>query len=433
MAFLLQLPSGLLHLRLGPYVYFRDGLMLIFAASATLWLVVRGEMGRTGYLVSAVGFFAFLFAGYLIHPTEWVNAGIILKTCLLWVSAALLARMIHSGGQEKKMKGSKWEAALVLALMIYGLLEVFIGGLELRSGNYFLDLGQQDVTALGVRLGRGETILGALRVRGLQRVVFTYANLISTFCLIAFVVALYSRVRIARYACAALGGVFLLMVIFSGGRSAMMGLIPALFVLGMVRLRVLSARVLAAGVAMIFLISIYISNVGIGELVKTLEAILPEEYAFSDSRSSFDRDHAWLTHWRELRNAPIRYLIGTSIRAWNLPAASSELTYMDNLGLWFLMYTGALGIGAIAFSIADGFRDDNRDARPAYWALFAGSCVFIVTEGIARESLMFPGAMLLFYSVGCLQAPWIRPAESGRPLGLSASRGRELALGGARW
>lgn len=224
---LLYLPSGLMHFVFGSAVYFRDGLLFLHVAACLHWLARNRELrafARRDWMLIVPALFvlpAFADGGSRIEALTFVKWGI------LWMDWIILGRLASSvPGFTTTVK--------VLAIITVVLLLADLGsGLYERATHSFVIAGEADErTAFGVEVDREHQIGDQLRVKGLQRDVFSFANLMGMGSVLGLLIFINAKRPALRLPALVWSIAFAAMLIASGGRSAFFGVLACCLLTG---------------------------------------------------------------------------------------------------------------------------------------------------------------------------------------------------------
>jgi hypothetical protein len=395
-AALLYFPSGLLHGVLGAVVYLRDMLLLTHLGISIYWLSKQRQLNWV-----AKHSWVILVTPVLLIPAVLTSSFTLeaLRTCkwsLCWLDWIVLGHQLRLN----KEWGQWLKLLCVITLVMMGI-ELVAGVIEWRTGNYLISTSWGERTALGVMRGNDQMLDGRIRIRGLQRDVFSFANLMGMNAVLgmaAFTIFREQRIKLAALGWTALFG---LMMSVSGGRSALFGAFAAaLYAAWLVAWPVAARRYARRYIVGWIVIAIALSCIGVGKFTDFVgNTVLGGSYV-GDSESAYMRDQYWVKMRKDFVSKPLILVTGGPIGSIVDHRIDVMFHWADNQLLWNLYHLGIAGALATMFFfykvLEDEPREQDRMARQAL-ILFL---VFVVGEGIARESMTFMGCLPLFILCG---------------------------------
>jgi hypothetical protein len=394
---LLYVPSGLMHVLLGKGVYARDVLLGIHLCACIYWLNRTRRLeafARRSWLLLIPGFF---LLPAIFNDNYTVEAVTFLKWTVFW-----LDWIIMGGLALEVIKG--WNTAIIILVAITALLlvaDLAAGTYERVADTYIFDT-RGEKSSFGVEEGRETKLAHHMRVKGLQRDVFSYANLMAASCVGGLLVFVSFEPFAARIASLAWTGMFGIGMFLSGGRSAFFGVFGA----GMVAVGLVSVpgiiRRHASRVVLVWLLTaLTISLTGIGTLSESIGSSVMSGSHIGNSNSAYERDANWTGIIDAIENNPVVLVSGGPLASLLDPKVDAIYHWADNQYLWLVYHSGVVGLGAMCLYFAyilkltpAGDRKWLHDGLVLY-------LLFVMGEAMARESLTFIGCMPLFLFCGC--------------------------------
>ncbi len=393
---LVHLPNGAMHLYFGRFLRIRD-FILIIAAGVSFFAIARSSRRLTYDVLTFSLFGIGLLLVMLLNLFEVGSFGVIFRqsgVLAKWILLYVVAMGAGALSFELYQSWRPWFSAAVAILGLYIFGEALIGYFERYSGAFFLDFTGLLVTEFGSEVAKTDTLAieNLIRVRGLQRSVFAFSNLIAVGAIFSAWISIQRRQGIWLRVGAVSATIGFTSVTFvSGGRSALLGLF-GVFAIAAIYFFVRKGWKVTFHnfcVTLLVLVSIGISVFGIAESVSfAVTSLGLGDLGLLDSKSSFARDSVWLVRWDLLLQEPLSLFLGlrvVDIGKFHLYAVA------DNLGLWVLSNFGGVGVLGIILFFS---RSNLQQFRRLDLLLFALT-TFILVEGFARESIFFPG--MLFY------------------------------------
>ncbi len=171
---LLYLPSGMLHAIVGSLVYVRDLLLGLHLIASIVWLSRIRQLRWV-----AENSWVILISPVLLIPAVFDRSFTMeaLRTCkwslcwLDWFFLGFFLRMNRDWG--------RWFQLLVAVTLGELVVELLAGAIEWATGHYLFPTVWGERTSFGVLVGNDQVLSSELRVRGLQRDVFSFANLMA--------------------------------------------------------------------------------------------------------------------------------------------------------------------------------------------------------------------------------------------------------------
>ena len=416
---LLYFPSGLLHEWLGSLVYTRDVLLILHLAGT---LIFFGKSGRfrsfikNSWLLLLVPLFmlpAIFKSDYTIEALTWW------KWAAMWLDWILLGRLLAS---QRSFTGPMWFLAGLTVFLLAA--DAAAGCYELKTNKLLFPM-RGEVSPLGVRLGKDLHLEHHLRLKGLQRDVFSFANLMGLGCVLALCIFIGFKNALWRFPALVISGMFAVVLFLSGGRSAMIGifgagLLAGVFMLDHKRVRRYTPQIAAVWLCFAFAVSLF----GIGEITEAVGSSVIEGYV-GNSKSAYARDQNWGNILVAIGHVPIVLFTGGPLGSFIDSKVATIYHWADNNYLWLVYHTSVIGLlGVVAY-----FRKvlTYRVSSSREWArdcclLFL---IFVMSESIAREALSFIGCMPLFVACGFITDSRLRSLppkseqRSGRHVAIS--------------
>jgi hypothetical protein len=393
---LLYFPSGLLHGVLGAVVYVRDLLLGAHLLASLYWL------GRKGSLPSVTRYsWVFLITPVLLIPGVMDHNYTMeaLRTCkwsvcwLDWIVLGHLLRMNRHWGNWCRVLGA-------VTLLLMGT-ELVAGFIEWQTGSYLFPTTWGEKTAFGVSRGYDQLLDGQMRIHGLQRDVFSFANVMGMNAVVGMACLTIFRQPGIRLGAIVWTCAFGLMMVVSGGRSALFGAFAAAVYLAYLLLAPVSAAKNTRRYVLAWLIiAVVLSVVGVGKFTDFVgNQILAGSYV-GDSESAYMRDAYWVKLRGDVVSQPMILLIGGPWTSLFDSKTAVMFHWADNQYLWNLYHIGAGGTLAVMFFFYQVIELEPRESERATRKALILFLVFVAGEGIARESLTFIGCLPLFLLCG---------------------------------
>ncbi len=397
---LFYFPSGLLHAALGSGVYFRDVLLLLHLIAGVVWLV------RSRELAGVVRFHWLLFVPALFILPAFVNGGARVEALTFVKWSALWADWIIIGMAGRSISGFTAGIKILLGITLLLLVADLAAGAYERSTHNFVISGEGDErTAFGVEADREHQIGDQLRVKGLQRDVFSFANLMGVSSVMGVLCFLNARNPALRVAALFWAITFAGMLAMSGGRSALFGVLGVILAASSALMAPLWTRRFYGRVVLGWLlICVAISSIGIGRLAELVGGSIFHGSAVGSSTSAFMRDDAWSGILDSIGRVPIVLIFGAPLSALFDPKVEPFYHWADNEYFWLLYHVSFLGFAAVLWyfrrALASGLPGSPTWMQDA----LVLSLLYVMGEAMARESLTFIGCLPLFVVVGYCEA-----------------------------
>jgi hypothetical protein len=397
----LFLPSGVLHYYLGPYVYIRDGLVFLHFILACGFLTATRQISQ----IIKTYFWLVLFAGVFLpllnseDRNNLYNGIVALKWVVLWLDHAVLGYIIFHHFRCRQIV--RW---LVIILATYILFEALAGLYELRSGSYIFNVEPDAESAFGNMLMRSDTLEGVIRVRGFQRAIFQFANLMGVGVVLSGIIFTSASGRIGKGLTVPFAVLCLGMLVFGGGRSSIFGTATAVAVFGILhfskRRLVWSKGLVLVGIPLGLLSLIF----GMSSLSKTLsDHIFPGLY-FMGTESAFMRQENWMDIMGNIRSNPQILLVGAPWANMFDRTVPPFQVGVDNMYLWILYHGGVLALIFWILLFWQFARDDDYARSKTEFVVCISFMAFLLSEGFVRESFFFPSSLCFFFVSGMLVA-----------------------------
>ena len=398
---LLYLPSGLMHFLFGSGVYVRDGLLFLHFAACLYWLGRNRELPTFARRASILLVPAFFILPALFDGGARVEATTFLKWEVLWMDWIVLGRLAgFLPGFTPTVK--------VLIFFTVALLLADLGtGLYERSTNSFVITAEADSrTAFGVQVDREQHMGDArtgdqLRVKGLQRDVFSFANLMGMGTVLGLLLFITAKRPVWRLPALVWTGAFAMMLMSSGGRSAFFGVFASCLVTASLLFAPdWTRRHYGRIVLGWLLVCLTISFVGVGRLSEAVGGSVFKDSNVGNAMSAYARDNNWAGILDTISRVPVVLIFGSSFSTLIDPKVDIFYHWADNQYLWLLYHTSVLGFVAVAWFFLTAILARTDGERP--WARDAAILflLFVMGEAIARESMTFIGVMPLFVALG---------------------------------
>jgi hypothetical protein len=393
---LLYFPSGLLHGVMGVVVYLRDLLLAVHLLASLYWL---GKKGHLKWV--AQHSWVFLITPALLIPAVMDHNYTMeaLRTCkwsfcwLDWIVLGHLLRMNTHWGQ--------WLKLLAVVTVLMMCTELVAGVIEWQTGSYLFPTTWGETTAFGVMRGNDQVLEGKMRIHGLQRDVFSFANVMGMNA-----VAGMACLTVFRNSALGLGGIlwacaFGFMMVVSGGRSALFGAFAAGVYAAWLLLAPVSAAKNARRYALAWLlIAVALSLIGVGKFTDFVgDQFLGGSYV-GDSDSAYMRDSYWVKMRQDFIAQPLILVIGGPFVSLLDSKTDVMFHWADNQLLWNLYHTGIIGSVAVIFFFYQILEHEPRESERLTRNVLILFLVFVAGEGIARESMTFIGCLPLFVLCG---------------------------------
>ena len=292
------------------------------------------------------------------------------------------------------------------------------------------DLGE--TTAFGVMRGNDQLLEGKLRIHGLQRDVFSFANVMGMNAvagMACFTVFRQPGVRLgsALWACA-----FGFMMVVSGGRSALFGAFAAAVYAGYLLLAPASAAKNGRRYVVAWLvIAVVLSLIGVGKFTDFVGEQFLGGAHIGDSDSAYMRDNYWVKMRGDFIGQPLILLLGGPLVSLLDSKTDVMFHWADNQLLWNLYHIGIFGSLAFIYFFYKTLEHEPRETERLTRQVLILFLVFVVGEGIARESMTFIGCLPLFVLCG-YDSAGEAVGRRGAPAGNRVRLARVAAEGGPK-
>lgn len=396
---LFYIPNGVMHLYLGRLVYARE-LLLLMHLGATLHCLHRA--GHLPILRRSI-LPLFIFGAFLLplttDSTTQRDFLVICKWVLLWTDAILTGYLVFL-----QRRFVKTVAAIGTVALSLFALDGVIGLYELRTNSFVFAVQKEEETEAGVQVARSQQLAGVVRVQGMQRDVFSFAN----FMGVAFVTCLTVLARQRRWwlrAGAAIGVLgFCYVGFYSGGRSALLGMALALALFGIQMLsppflvrhgrKIMASAVVFGGV---------ICFIGLAELLQSVIALVSDDSRVFNLASTYDRDAVWTERLDLMRTLPLSFALGMPTAKWMVGDAL-PVQFTDNQVLWIVFHTGVGGLALMLTYFYRLARPQTCEQHPTAYPALMFYMALLFGEGIARDTLFMFSAVPVFLLNGYFSA-----------------------------
>jgi hypothetical protein len=401
---LLYFPSGFLHSMIGAGVYLRDLLLGVHLAASIIWLTRRHEMGWVAQHSWVILITPVLLIPAVIDHDFTVEA---LRTCkwsLCWLDWILLGHFLRLN----RNWGRWWQILLTITAGEM-VLEWLAGMIEWQSGKVLISSVWDERTAFGVLRGNVQYLQGQMRIRGLQRDVFSFSNLMAMNTVVGMALLVFTRKPIVRIGAAIWIPAFAGMMIVSGGRSSLFGAFAAAVYTTVLLLWPAVARRWSRWYVLAWVvIALVLSCIGVGKFTDAVGGMMFGKSYVGDSESAFMRDAFWVKMFAEFGRQPLILVFGGPFAKFFDGKIDTMFHWADNQLLWNLYHTGLVGALATALFFYKILEPEPRaEEWPLRHALVLFLC-FVIGEGIARESMTFMGCLPLFVLCGYSTASEMR-------------------------
>jgi hypothetical protein len=149
---------------------------------------------------------------------------------------------------------------------------------------------------------------------------------------------------------------------------------------------------------------VVISFSGVGSLSELIGGAVFGKSHIGDSQSAYMRDENWTNILTAFDQAPIILVTGGPVASLIDSNIAPMFHWADNQFLWDAYHLGIAGSLAIVFYLYRAVRAGVRSGRTHALDVLVICMLFVIGEGIARESLTFMGCMPLFVACGYVTA-----------------------------
>ncbi len=421
---LLYLPSGFLHTLFGPITYVRDLLLALHLAVSILWLARIHQLRWCAQHSWVILVIPIVLIPALLNRDFTVEALRFFKWSLSWLDWILLGHFLRLN----KDWGSwfKWMVAITGGEL---LAELVAGLVEWQTGKYLFPTAWGERTALGVLRGNDQLLEGRMRIRGLQRDVFSFSNLMAMSAVAGMVFLIITRTLTGRIAAAFWIAAFGAMMVISGGRSALFGAFAAAgYAVAALARPAWAERFSRWYVLAWVAITLTLSFVGVGKFTDVVGRLVFGGSHVGDSESAYMRDDAWAKMRGEFRDEPMILVGGAPFASILERKIDTMFHWADNQFLWNLYHTGLLGSLAIFIFFHQVLAPQPRSEDwPMRHALVLFLCS-VIGEGIARESMTFMGSLPLFILCGYASASEMRNRQRAAAAGQIVRRPERIIV-----
>ena len=402
---LLNLPSGFLHHTLGGIVYIRELAFAIHIIASLVWLARRGQLEWMLQHAWVILIVPIMLAPAVMDPAYRFEA---LRTCkwsIYWIDWIMLGhflRLNKNWGQWLKV---------FLALTSLELACEWLAGIwEWHAGDYLFKTTWGERTTFGVLKGNDQVLDNQMRIRGLQRDVFSFSNLMAMSTVGGLALLTLAKNTAQRMASLAWTLAFGAMVFISGGRSAIFGVIAAMGYALLCVIQPANARKFAVSyIGFCVATACVLSMTGVGKFTDFVSDTILRGSHVGDSTSAHMRDDFWVQMWQSFAHSPLILFLGGPFTSLLDRKVAVMFHWADNQLLWNLYHTGLAGFMAVLLYfykvIAPAPNKEDWMTRRALVLFLA----FVIGEGIARESMTFIGCLPLFILCGHYNASqWLQ-------------------------
>jgi hypothetical protein len=380
------LPSGLLHIVLGKYVYSRDILLII----TTCFLMVRYRQRlRTRYRLPIICLGLLMCLTIPLLFTNSVQGMVIWKQFLFWFFGILVGIWIATEASKITLLVG------VLLLGAYMMSEVVVGLYEIKSNSFFLEEAPDDTTLFGVNFWRIESLEEHARVKGFQRDPFTYGDLMAVSALFC-VWSVWAGRGPLRFLAALSTFPFSYCAFYSTSRSALIGLgFGVVFLTLGTRLK--SRAIFKVVPTAAILLLLWLTVNGISPVITYVADSFLRESHLGNLDSTVVRDDEWAEITREwIGREPSILLIGAPyVSVINADVVSFQIC--DNQYLWFIYHTGLAGLFVVCvlLNLPLFLINANTKINPSY-VLYFVLCGFLIGDSVAKEAIFYVTSVFIF-------------------------------------
>ncbi len=412
---LTYIPSGALHVVLGSVVYLRDLAVFVHLFVGIGWLIklrqFDGVARRSWFVLLTPILLLPAFANHFyvyeaLRTSKWSF------DWLDWIVLGYLVRLDHRWREEYKLLF--WLTAAVMGA------ELAAGAFDWVTGRHLIERTVGEKTAFGVSTMSDETVGGHERVRGLQRDVFAFADIMAMNSVAGLACLVCLRPASRQFRGVLWAFAFGALMLLSGGRAALFGVFAAVvYAVGLLVSPRFTRRCEGRYVLVCVGVAITLSLVGVGKFTDFVGNTLLGGSYVGNADSAFMRDDYWRTMLGDFVSSPLILLTGGPFVSLIRHEVDPMFHWADNQFLWNTYHLGLIGAVAFAYPFWSLLRmeprgDEHRKVRSAF-ILFL---LFAIGEGIARESLVMIGCVPLFVLFGyeCAAAKLVLPdtSEPGR-------------------
>lgn len=399
---LLYFPSGVLLFYLGSLVYIRDLLLAVHLTAALIWLARIGDLRwvlRQSAILALVPLFLLPAAA---DPDYRFEALRTVKWDLFWLDWILLGHFAY-----QIRRWNAWLGVLIALTILELVMEAAVGAYEWQAGHYIFATPTtwNERTLFGVQAVKDLMLRGNIRIRGFQRDVFSFANLMAMSAVLGLALASVSREIWQRVLGFAWAAGFAVMLVLSGGRSALFGIFAsALLSIAYIANNSLTRRWAKVYVLVWVGITVIISFAGVGQLTDQVSGMFLGKSRVGDSTSAYMRDDNWTNMMEAFEEEPIILITGGPFGSLLDSKIAPMFHWADNQFLWDTYHLGIAGALAIGLYFFRVLWIGRKSPRPEASDVLILCLLFVIGEGIVRESLTFMGCLPLFLACGYVSA-----------------------------
>jgi hypothetical protein len=395
-------PSGVLLFYLGSAVYVRDLLLAVHLIASLVWLYRIGDLQKVMRDSAILLLVPLLLIPALADGDYRFEAMRTVKWTFFWLDWIFIGHFAF-----QKRNWDHWLGIFIGVTAFELVMEWLIGAYEWKVGHYVFATPTtwQDKTLFGVQAVKDLMLEGRIRVRGFQRDVFSFANLMAMSAVIGLAWASISRTVWERVIGFGWAAFFAIMLVISGGRSALFGIFASTILSIAYAVDHRFTRNWSRNYVLAWLaITVVISFAGVGRLTEAIGSTLLSKTSIGDSESAYMRDQNWSNMLDAFEEEPIILVIGGPYASLLDTRITPMFHWADNQFLWDAYHLGLAGEAAIAFYFFRVLWRSRESSQPRAVDVVVLCLLFVVGEGIARESLTFMGCMPLFVACGYVSA-----------------------------
>ncbi|MDQ8188164.1 hypothetical protein [Pelagicoccus sp. SDUM812002] len=398
LVWLLVWPSGYLHSLLGGGVYLREAFVLCVLLM-NVFHFFKMSVGHSYiflfFVVLGMIYIGLVCLFYNVFIVVEIGSLVVIKWVFYWFWALTFGLL---GCSRSKV----WLCFVLSVFLLCCVAEAGVGLFERISGEYFIASQGDNLTLAGNQLNKENVMFepGLIRVKGFQRDVFTYCNVLLLGCCVAVHLGCLFRKPAILLCLAALVSYFIVSIAVSGGRSSLFGCLALMLaVLVWLVSGLFKKWIITVPIAMV-LFSFVFSVFGFGGVLEFTSEQIFGGSAFGDLQSADMRERIWDRYWENLVGDTSKFIFG-DLLVGLISADSFAVEFVDNQLLWMWVYFGFVGVLFYIFlMVGVPFRVSQVQSDSS--GLLVVVCVVsaISAEGIARESIFFPSSIFLFFVVG---------------------------------
>jgi len=395
-------PSGILYFYFRNAVYLRELALWTHLIASMLWLYRIGDLRWVFRQCWTLLLIPLFLLPAVADPDYRFEALRTVKWTLFWLDWIFIGHFVF-----QIHRWNRWLVIFLVGSTVELLLEWLAGFYEWRVGHYLFSTPTtwDEKTMFGVQAVKELTLRGSIRVRGFQRDVFSFANLMGMSSVLGFAWASVCRVQWQKAAGFAWAAFFAVMLVISGGRSAIFGIFAsAILAIGYAVDPHFTRKWSRAYLLAWVVVALVISFAGVGELTDAISGTFLGKSHIGDSESAYMRDDNWSNILQAFEQDPIILIIGGPFSSIIEPRIAPMFHWADNQFLWDAYHLGVPGSLAIAFYFFRVIWIGKSTGQPRAVDIICLCLLFVVGEGIARESLTFMGCLPLFVSCGYVSA-----------------------------